>query len=460
MRGYSQLADLESLLLNIPDKNIRAYAGEAIASYSAGAYRSAIISIWIAVVYDLYQKFCNLKEQYGDPAAKTCIEKIDTIRNSTDKKQISAWERQILDNAYNDVKIITHIEHEHLERIQKDRHRCAHPVLDSAGLLFQPTPELVRTHIRTAIEVLLSKPPIIGKAIIDILVSDIENTQYFPDDIEGVREALYKRHFQNSETYKLNLLKFSLKKILFFELDDTKIIKRYVLFLACLLQEDSPIFDKLEKDKICSYIEKVKEERFEFLLEIIHIDPRFWDYTSKYIQEKLKIYCENLNYEKPKHMRQSLFALSIIPEFEDKIFDFYTSTDNSYRRRLISRLTENNYHEKHKNLVAKIIKTNIEQFTGSTTYDSASSNRNLISPLIKFLTEDNIKELLESSIVNQTWKNDQLYCCTSLFKEIFQSTIDKYPQTISDWNNFIEKKNDRNWIDFEELKEVIENKNI
>ena len=119
MRGYSQLADLESLLLNIPDKNIRAYAGEAIASYSAGAYRSAIISIWIAVVYDLYQKFRNLNEQYGDPAAKNCIEKIDTIRNSTDKKQISAWERQILDNAYNDVKIITHIEHEHFKESKK-----------------------------------------------------------------------------------------------------------------------------------------------------------------------------------------------------------------------------------------------------------------------------------------------------------------------------------------------------
>ncbi|MBS3030030.1 MAG: hypothetical protein HCA25_24060 [Dolichospermum sp. DET50] len=57
MNHYSQLADLESLLLDIDDENIRAYAAEAIVAYSGGAYRSAIVSIWIAVVYDLYQKW-------------------------------------------------------------------------------------------------------------------------------------------------------------------------------------------------------------------------------------------------------------------------------------------------------------------------------------------------------------------------------------------------------------------
>ncbi|NEN93394.1 MAG: hypothetical protein F6K48_32755, partial [Okeania sp. SIO3H1] len=161
MRSYSQLADLEALLLEIENDNIRAYAGEAIASYSAGAYRSAIVSIWIAVVYDLYQKFMILSETYHDKAAKKNLEEIDKIRNNPDKKQVASWERTILKDARDKVQIITNLEYEHLDRIQQDRHRCAHPVLDSEGLLFQPTPELARTHIRTAIEVLLSQPPII-----------------------------------------------------------------------------------------------------------------------------------------------------------------------------------------------------------------------------------------------------------------------------------------------------------
>ncbi len=83
MRAYSQLADLEILLISIPDENIRAYAGEAVASYSVGAYRSAIVSIWIAVIYDLYQKFRYLDEQFNDAAARQSITEINDIRNRT-----------------------------------------------------------------------------------------------------------------------------------------------------------------------------------------------------------------------------------------------------------------------------------------------------------------------------------------------------------------------------------------
>ena len=189
MRRYSQLADLEVLLLTIPDEDIRAYAGEAVASYSAGAYRSAIVSIWIAVVYDLYQKFGELNEVFNDAAAKQCLEEIEKIRNSPDKKTVAAWERTVLDKAVNEVKMLTSTEYDHLNRIQQDRHRCAHPTLDSEGLLFQPSPELARTHIRTAIEVLLSQPPVIGKAAADALTRDVEG-RYFADDLEGVKKAL------------------------------------------------------------------------------------------------------------------------------------------------------------------------------------------------------------------------------------------------------------------------------
>ncbi|MGK7920303.1 MAG: hypothetical protein AB4080_09910 [Trichodesmium sp.] len=118
MRSYSQLADLEALLLAIEDHNIRAYAGEAIASYSAGAYRSAIVSIWIAIVYDLYEKFRILSETYHDKAAKQNIEEIDKIRNKTDKKQVASWEREILKNACDKVQMITNLEYEHLDIIQ------------------------------------------------------------------------------------------------------------------------------------------------------------------------------------------------------------------------------------------------------------------------------------------------------------------------------------------------------
>jgi len=87
MNTYNQLADLESLRLSIRDQVIRAYASDAIACYSAGANRSAIVSIWIAVVYDLYQKTRYLAEQFGDKATKECIKEIEAIRANSNKSK-------------------------------------------------------------------------------------------------------------------------------------------------------------------------------------------------------------------------------------------------------------------------------------------------------------------------------------------------------------------------------------
>jgi hypothetical protein len=86
MKKYHQLADLEVLLIDIPDSNIRAYAQESVTCYFAGAYRATIVSIWIAVVFDLYQKIRYLAEQYDDPGAKDCIKEIDNIQSSADNK--------------------------------------------------------------------------------------------------------------------------------------------------------------------------------------------------------------------------------------------------------------------------------------------------------------------------------------------------------------------------------------
>jgi hypothetical protein len=135
LKAYSQLADLEALLLTIQNENIRTYAGESIASYSVGAYRSSIVSIWIAVVYDLYQKFRYLDERFGDVAARKCISEIDKIRSNPDKKQISAWERKILDNALNDVKMLTTTEYDHLTAdCTSIRHKLVFKIITQTGL--------------------------------------------------------------------------------------------------------------------------------------------------------------------------------------------------------------------------------------------------------------------------------------------------------------------------------------
>ena len=462
MRSYSQLADLEALLLAIEDHNIRAYAGEAIASYSAGAYRSAIVSIWIAIVYDLYQKFRTLSETYHDKAAKQNIEEIDKIRNNPDKKQVASWEREILKNARDKVQIITNLEYEHLDRVQQDRHRCAHPVLDSEGLLFQPTPELARTHIRTAIEILLSQRPIIGKAGGEALERDVEG-QYFPDDLEGVRNFLSARHFLvGSEKYLANLIVLSLKKVLFLDIpsDERRIIKNYLLVVECLVKDYRNVFESLERKRLSDILEKTIDNRLLSLAVLFRIDDRFWNDCRENIIEKIKSF---LKAEKTAvYQVYGVFLLHLLPDIKN---DIITTYKNHYQFNaqnhsiFIRELKKAKANRKESAVFAKeIVKLNIDIFISSGSYASGRENAEKhIRPIIPIMTDEDIKYLLEQMVEAQR-KKGQLIDCIFILKELFQETINTYPDTLPLWKNFYESIINKDvWSGIEELKQMIDN---
>ncbi|MDY7007775.1 MAG: hypothetical protein SWX82_28510 [Cyanobacteriota bacterium] len=460
MRSYSQLADLEALLLEIENDNIRAYAGEAIVSYSAGAYRSAIVSIWIAVVYDLYQKFRILSETYRDKAAQKNIEEIDKIRNNPDKKQVASWERNILKDAHDKVQIITNLEYEHLDRIQQDRHRCAHPVLDSEGLLFQPTPELARTHIRTAIEILLSQPPIIGKALGEALERDVEGL-YFPDDIEGVRNFLSGRHFLvGSEKYLANIILLSLKKVLFLDIPSNRprIIKNYQLVIECLVKNYRNVFESLAREKLSNILGKTNDNRIQNLAIIFNIDDRFWDDCPEHIIEKFKYFIKL----KQNTLYYGAFVLHVLPEIKDNILTIYQQyCINNYpiHSEFIRGLRKAKIYRKESAIFAReIVKINIDIFIDSPSYASGRKNaEEHIRPIIPIMTDEDIKYLLDQ-IVEEQRKKGQLIDCIFILKELFQETINIYPETLPFWENFYESIiNKDSWSRIEELKQLIDN---
>lgn len=96
----------------------------------------------------------------------------------------------------------------------------AHPVLDREELIFQPSSELTRSHIRHAIEIILSQPATINKALIEAITQYVEHNEYFPDNIESVKKLIKNRHLTHtSRVYRQNIIKFSLKKILFLNED-------------------------------------------------------------------------------------------------------------------------------------------------------------------------------------------------------------------------------------------------
>jgi hypothetical protein len=73
------LIDLDELVLRCRDEQARQYIEEAVACYKAGAYRSCIVSTWVAVVYDYIHKLREL-EMTGDKNARRKIEEYEKIR--------------------------------------------------------------------------------------------------------------------------------------------------------------------------------------------------------------------------------------------------------------------------------------------------------------------------------------------------------------------------------------------
>ena len=183
------LADIEALVLNCRSSRARDHIREATLCYRVGAYRSAIVGTWIAVVFDLVEKLRDLALS-GDNPARQIIEQYDRYIEQIDAgneqgiKHALEFERAILDTCKEKFGFFGHQELRDLYRLREDRHQCAHPTFQRLGDPFRPTAELARLHMRSAVDHVLSQPPVQGKAAINELVA-VVSSDYFPKDREA-----------------------------------------------------------------------------------------------------------------------------------------------------------------------------------------------------------------------------------------------------------------------------------
>jgi hypothetical protein len=183
----SPLEDLDELILRCRDDRARLYISEAVSSYRAGAFRSAIVATWIAVCFDVIEKFRELALA-GDKAAELQVQELDATRRAGDLTRALKFERELLEVAKVKFELISHLEHIDLERLQADRNRCAHPSLTLDDEAYTPSAELARLHIHSAVTHLLQHPPVQGKFALDRLIQEVES-EYFPSTTKDARVA-------------------------------------------------------------------------------------------------------------------------------------------------------------------------------------------------------------------------------------------------------------------------------
>lgn len=195
------LADIDALALKCRAERSRDYIAESIQCYRAGAYRSSIVHTWIAVVFDLVDKIRELALA-NDPIAVRINAKYETyitqINQGNDQgvKNALEFERTILSTCRRELEFFNHQQITDLERLREDRHQCAHPSFQRAGVPHRPSAELARLHLRNAVEHVLSQPPIQGRPAIAEIITTIAS-EYFPKDRYQAATALRQTPLAN-----------------------------------------------------------------------------------------------------------------------------------------------------------------------------------------------------------------------------------------------------------------------
>lgn len=166
------LQSLDALIPVIRDPKSKRLADEAVRAYHGGAFRSSILSIWVAVCADLISKLRELAAD-GEKWAVAKVTELDTWIVGHAINSLQEFERGIIDLAENEMEILTPQEARDLRRLQEDRHWCAHPAFVSNENLFSPTPEQTRAHLVHAISHLLANPPAQGKKLVERFHADL-----------------------------------------------------------------------------------------------------------------------------------------------------------------------------------------------------------------------------------------------------------------------------------------------
>lgn len=309
----SPLSDIDELVLRCRSEAAKSYISEAVKCYRSGAFRSAIISCWIAVVFDAVDKFRALALS-GDAAAKLHVEAFDRARANADIAASLKFEKGVLKACLDEFELISTIEHLDLERLREDRHRCAHPSMTIDGEAFMPSAELARVHIRSAVEHFLQHPPAQGKYALGRLVAEVDS-EYFPIEQEKALIAFERGPLRNARSSLVrNFAIVLLKKVLREECSERESRKIYSALNAVGIMHSMAFSETLDR-KASEIARSVNDQEIRKVILISCWVKSFWDHLDADIMQKTLIYAEDL----PEEDMEIIEEMMAFPVFADAI---------------------------------------------------------------------------------------------------------------------------------------------
>ncbi|WP_076010898.1 hypothetical protein [Alteromonas abrolhosensis] len=384
----SPLSDLDELVLKCRDEKAKNYIKEAVACYKSGAFRSSIVSTWIAVSFDIIDKLKELSLA-GDKEAEIQVEAFEKAVRNGDITNSLRFERDILAICRDKLELISPVEFIDLNRLQEDRNRCAHPSMTSDGEIFNPSAELARMHIRSAVEHLLQYPPAQGKYALDSLTSEV-NSEYFPTDIDKAIVAFDNSPLKKARKSLIRNFTIVLVKKILNKSYDYKEITRTATALNAIKVIHEEEFDETLRDKLSSIVRNIEADNLKNVIPLISRVNDVWPYFDQDVKHKIEAFVESLPTE-------NFDDIDIILSIDDLV----GSAEKRISKATRKEISETLFFD----LPTQVGNRIVELYEQSRSFDQANSFAPTVAMHARDYTGEQIKSIIEASGNNDQIKN-------------------------------------------------------
>jgi hypothetical protein len=382
---------IENLVDNIFNSKTKEYFEEVFETYHINCYRSSVVMLYSVVISDLIFKLEELRDIYNDVTAKGILKDIETIQKGSPAS--SVWENKLIDDVFSKTSLLENSDFENIRQLQKHRHLSAHPVLNQTSILFKPSKENVKSHIRNMLEGVLTKPPILSIKIFKELVTDLsKNKDRFTEDKE-LERFLNAKYFKSLRKETLHDIFKKLWKLIFKLENEDCNNNREINFkaLVIIFKIDTNETLKLIKSEKLYFNETLRGVCMSFLFKLLFDYPKIYnslsDLTKADIEYEIK--------SSIKYQFLSWFKYESFSEYNAELYD----TLNERGTFSIDKLTYENVKKLYKEFEFKkeFIDLTILIFAKSNVYDCADYNFfSRVEPLLDHFTGDQLIKLLEA----------------------------------------------------------------
>ena len=334
-------------------------------------------------------------------------------------------ETDILKAAQEIFQFINAHEHDILERIREDRHRCAHPAFISKNKVFHPSPDLVRSHIVHALQIVLTRPPVQGMSDINRFTEDLLGVS-FPSNEQGVKEYIYSKYVDHRlDPFVENLIKIILE-VPFSEEDGKLSRKTKVLAWALggIFEKRKELFTKTMQSFLSQKEHTPSGKSLLRLCPFLGVNRHIWSCLKNQIQLSLIEIIKKCDVD--DIVENSVLDALSVEDIEATITEKIKSMDVDSKVNLISKYPHRYF-----------VPFAINMLRESKSIDEGNQiGMSAIIPLSLHFDANDI--ILIHKAARENFVLDQSYYTGHILELLFDSTKSLLPQTRDSWRDIVE----------------------